>query len=269
MRGHWQWFSPQEVAPGVFRLDDAGYVNSYLVLGSRQAALIDTGLGIADMRRVVREITPLPVTVINTHAHWDHVMGNHLFSRIMIAAAEGRWLAGPYPQDRLRRLLRNQRFTRPFPAGFSPRAYRFISSRPSVLVAGGETLDLGGRRLRIVPAPGHTAGSLIVSDDEARIAWVGDAAGTGMLYAQSPGGSDLWAWAETLDRLAAREPVLVLPGHGPPVDAAFVRQQAVEMRGLADGERTAWRRPDGLWQADLEGFAVLLPADYQSTRGRH
>lgn len=265
MLGYWQWFAPREMAPGIFRLDDGGYVNSYLVVGDREAVLVDTGLGIADVRRTVRAITALPVTVINTHAHWDHVMGNHLFSQVMIAKTEARWLSGPYPQDRLRRLLRSRPFSRPLPPGFSPRSYRFMPSRPAILLEGETTLDLGGRVLRVVPAPGHTPGSIAVLDEVTKTALVGDAAGAGLLYAQSPGGSDLAAWVDTLRRIASFRPECVMPGHGEPVAGDFLAAQAAEIDALIRGERRVWRRPDGLWQAELTGFSLLLPADYQAT----
>ena len=72
--------------PGYFRvypLDPQTYVISepkywqenvsYLLLGTRQALLFDTGPGIYSIRAVVQSITSLPVLVIPTHLHFDHV----------------------------------------------------------------------------------------------------------------------------------------------------------------------------------------------------
>ena len=54
----------------------------YLVVGSRKAALIDTGAGIGDLRGLVESLTELPVMVLTTHLHTDHAGGNPLFEEI-------------------------------------------------------------------------------------------------------------------------------------------------------------------------------------------
>src|SRR6185312_7535082 len=65
-------------------------VNIRLVVGTGRALLIDTGCGprhAAEILAAVRTLTPLPLIVVNTHAHWDHFFGNAFF------AAEGARLA--------------------------------------------------------------------------------------------------------------------------------------------------------------------------------
>ena len=59
-------------------------MNSGLVLGTQRALVIDTGAGPRQGREIltaVRELTELPLTVVNTHAHYDHYMGNAVFTR--------------------------------------------------------------------------------------------------------------------------------------------------------------------------------------------
>ena len=48
-------------------------VNSFLVIGAQRAVLFDSGLGVAGIRDIVRRLTTLPVTVVNSHTHFDHV----------------------------------------------------------------------------------------------------------------------------------------------------------------------------------------------------
>ena len=57
-------------------------VISYLFVGTEKALLFDTGLGIGDMRQVVAELTDLEPIVVNSHTHYDHVGGNHHFSKV-------------------------------------------------------------------------------------------------------------------------------------------------------------------------------------------
>jgi glyoxylase-like metal-dependent hydrolase (beta-lactamase superfamily II) len=57
-------------------------VISYLILGERRALLFDTGLGVGKISTVVGRLTPLAVTVVNSHTHFDHVGGNAEFKDI-------------------------------------------------------------------------------------------------------------------------------------------------------------------------------------------
>lgn len=59
--------------------DGLNVANMYLLLGSEKALLIDTGNGLSDLPQAIGEITDLPLTVVNTHGHYDHIHGNYLF----------------------------------------------------------------------------------------------------------------------------------------------------------------------------------------------
>ena len=55
---------------------------SYLLIGSEQALLVDTLQGIGDLKAVVNQLTDLPVIVINTHSHFDHISCNYQFETV-------------------------------------------------------------------------------------------------------------------------------------------------------------------------------------------
>src|SRR6478672_11535818 len=85
------WFAVWEPEPGLFAIQEPFHseqVYSYLVTGSERALLVDTGTGIGDIRAVVYELTDRPVTLLNSHAHWDHLGGNWRFDGIWIHEAE-------------------------------------------------------------------------------------------------------------------------------------------------------------------------------------
>ena len=56
---------------------------SYLILGTGRAILLDTGTGIGNIREVVEELTDLPVSVVLTHEHYDHVAAAYRFDEII------------------------------------------------------------------------------------------------------------------------------------------------------------------------------------------
>ena len=79
------WFEVYEIVPGVLAIYEPGQfeeVISYLIIGSERALLFDSGLGIGDMRELVRELTDQEVVLLNSHTHYDHVGGNHAFDTI-------------------------------------------------------------------------------------------------------------------------------------------------------------------------------------------
>ena len=63
----------------IYLMDDAGDATGYLVVGEEKALVIDTMIGWEDVNEVVKGITTLPIMVVNTHGHCDHIYGNIYF----------------------------------------------------------------------------------------------------------------------------------------------------------------------------------------------
>ena len=66
---------------------------------------------------------------------------------------------------------------------------------------------------------------------------------------------------------------VVVPGHGPVVDRAFVEAQRVEAEALAERIRSAWRRGDtvgqaladpGRWPFPVEGLELAVRRGYRT-----
>ena len=80
-----KWFEVYRIRPGIFAIYEPHQqeeVISYLIVGTKQALLFDTGMGISNIKKVVEGLTQLPVSVINSHTHNDHVSDNWRFNRI-------------------------------------------------------------------------------------------------------------------------------------------------------------------------------------------
>ncbi|MEM5770347.1 MAG: MBL fold metallo-hydrolase, partial [Bacillota bacterium] len=68
------YFRVTNPLPSVYHLEDIRGVFATLLLGSKQALLVDTAMGIGNIAKEVRMITELPLTVVNTHGHIDHTL---------------------------------------------------------------------------------------------------------------------------------------------------------------------------------------------------
>jgi glyoxylase-like metal-dependent hydrolase (beta-lactamase superfamily II) len=79
------WFEVYRVAPRTFAIYEPHQSEetiSYLIVGDTRALLFDTGLGIGDLRRVTSALTQLPIVVVNSHTHNDHVGDNWQFDTV-------------------------------------------------------------------------------------------------------------------------------------------------------------------------------------------
>jgi glyoxylase-like metal-dependent hydrolase (beta-lactamase superfamily II) len=84
---------------------------------------------------------------------------------------------------------------------------------------------LGGRRVDLLDlGPGHTDHDLVVGVPDAGAVFAGDLVEQGAPPSFGPD-SVAPAWPRTLDALLGLRPATVVPGHGDPVEAAFVAAQ--------------------------------------------
>lgn len=213
-----EWFEVERIEPGLWVLTEphADSVNSYVVTGSTAALLVDTGLGIGDVRAAVHELVDLPLQVINTHAHYDHMGGNALFDGVAAHGAEAEQIERGVPHDELGVVADPKSFLAPAPPGFNASDFSIAGVPVVRRLEEGDIVDLGDRRLIVLHTPGHSPGSISLLDQEHGLLFVGDVVYQGNIFACLPG-SDFFAYRETARRLSglAAEVRLVLPGHGP------------------------------------------------------
>ena len=150
----------KQIRPNVHLIDDAGDSTCFLITGSERALLVDTANGYEDLAEIVRSLTDLPVIVVNTHGHGDHIFGNVYFDEA--------WL---HPADfTLHDMFFGYAKEQMDKEGLKPAALRALAI--------GQIFDLGGVQLEVVDLKGHTAGSVGLLDKEARILYTGDGLNT-------------------------------------------------------------------------------------------
>lgn len=148
--------SIKQLLPHLFLIDDAGESTCYLICGQEKAMVIDTANGMEDLHAIVRSITDLPLVVVNTHGHCDHIYGNAFF--------EEAWL---HPADRALAAEHIAMFQEEYDK-------RGLTACPFRDASIGQVFDLGGLALEVVGLKGHTAGSIGLLDRQDRLLFSGD-----------------------------------------------------------------------------------------------
>ena len=171
----------------------------WLVEGSESALLIDTGLGIGNLREEVENYTKLPYKVVNTHGHGDHSGGNFEFDEVYMH--EGALEAAKIAPEMAKR------FAAP---GEMEAMYKRIEEQPAKLnfISEGFVFDLGSRKLEVFEVPGHTPGDIALYDRENGLLFSGDC----MLKAMDvllvvPQTITVECYAKSIHKLAALEGV--------------------------------------------------------------
>jgi len=165
---------------------------SYLILGKERAVLFDAGSGLRDIVPLVRSLTTLPVTVIPSHLHFDHVgaLGRFDLTALLdVPSLRGR------TEDSYLTLLRYEFL------GFADRLAT-PSFRVDQWLTADSIIDLGGRQLRVLATPGHTPTSVSLYDKDRLQLFAGDFVYPGELYVFLPGASRM-AYHATTTRLLA------------------------------------------------------------------
>jgi hydroxyacylglutathione hydrolase len=193
--GRWfdDYFVVETVDPTTFAIGEPRYYQgnySYLIVGEQRAVLFDAGTGMRDIVPVVRSLTKLPVTVIASHLHFDHVGALGRFDKTAVI-----------DEPSLRTRARDSRLTlkRYEFLGFADRL-RMPTFPVNEWWAPDSTIDLGGRHLRVLATPGHTSTSVSLYDESRRQLFAGDFIYPGELYAFLPDASRS-AYLETTKRL--------------------------------------------------------------------
>lgn len=257
------WFEVYEIRPGVLAIYEPGQfeeVISYLIVGSDRALLFDTGLGIADMRRLVDELTDREVAVLNSHTHYDHVGGNHAFDHLYGTGLDyTRKNARGRPHEELADFVGSGWIWKDTPEGFSAEGY---VSRPFTIteqVEDGQVLALGGVELEVLLTPGHAPDSLCLLDRRHGLLFTGDTFYPATLYAHLPG-STFGDYVRTAERLASLADVVdvLLPAHNEPTlpgsELAALRDAFAALQ--EDG--APFVLTDGNREYDFGRFSILV-----------
>lgn len=206
--------------------------NIGFIIGNKCVAVIDSGGSINIGQKLldsIRSITEKPICyVINTHIHFDHVLGNHVFLGGKPKYVGHQNLAAAIEQNR-------EFFLKQFKNDLGRNPNKDMIIGPDTLVDGSMTLDLGNRLLVLTTYPvAHTNTDLTIFDKKTGTFWSGD-----LIFREripSLTGS-LKGWLKVMEDLHSIDAKLVIPGHGnvaTSIDMALEQQEGYFKRLLTE-----------------------------------
>lgn len=266
------WFDVYRVAPGVFALAEPRQFQeaiSWLIVGRDTALLFDTGIGVSPIRPVVERLTKLPVEVINSHTHYDHVGGNHEFERVLaVDTPYTHQNAKGFDHAALAGEVTANAFCAPSPAGLDTAKFRTQEWRPSRAIHDGDRLSLGERTIQVLQVPGHTPDALALLDSAGGFLWSGDTFYNGPIWLYVPE-TDLDAYERSMARLAALAPRLtkVFPAHNVAVSSPeFLARTRDAIALVRSGKVKATAIEGGQATFDFKDFGFLIAEPLLSGR---
>lgn len=199
-----------DLGNGVYRIDEIGIANAYLVIGESKALLIDSGNGVGDIGSVVASLTNRPVMLLLTHKHCDHAGGRFFFHEYFLDHEDKR-LVNAVLSSRLasRRIINaHKEIAQALP--LCKKRYHFPHG---VSIGSSFTINLGNRLIKAKRVGGHTKGSIIVLDEKSHTLFAGDNV-CPWLWLQLSGSECLSKWLEAAKVILSFSPAYkIYSGH--------------------------------------------------------
>jgi glyoxylase-like metal-dependent hydrolase (beta-lactamase superfamily II) len=173
---------------------------------TRAAAVVDPGGDVSLLLDFLRQENLIPVVILVTHGHVDHVGGVMELAGHFPAAT----VAGPHEGDRfiLEALPRQCRaFGFPDTAPFVPARW----------LMEGDTVQFGNETLEVLHCPGHTPGHVVFHHRATPLLLVGDVLFRGSIGRVDFPGGDLATLIASIEEklLPLGDEIAFIPGHGP------------------------------------------------------
>ena len=236
------WFTVEKIDNDTYAISEYNHweePHCYLLCGTELAVFVDTGLGVANIREVVEELTKLPIQVVTTHAHWDHIGSHKFFDNIAVHALERAWLEEKFPlplevvrQNLMRRskccakcretseepciwrkkVVESLGAACVLPEDFCAEIYEVFKGAVHRILYDGDTIDLGNRRLKVIHTPGHSPGHCCFYEEAGGYLFSGDLIYKGCLDAFYPTTDPIAFW-KSIQKVQDLKVSSIFPGH--------------------------------------------------------
>ena len=220
-------------AEGMYIFDDTT-TRAYLFVGEDKALVVDTMYERNNLLDEVRKITDLPLEVVLTHGHPDHIGGIAAFSDFPISINE---------KD----------------------AYMLPDGIDADYIKEGDKISVGDYEFEVIEIPGHTYGSIALFDKESGIMITGDSVQEGpvMMFDEE---CDMETYQKSMEKLEAYQDDVkyVFAGHHDyPSDPEYITYCAEDAKAYLDGKLepeviTSWNGEATVYTGEHVSFQ--LPA---------
>lgn len=197
-------FTLTRLRPGLWQFQNSVGNCATLVIGTEKALLFDTMTGLGDLLGEIRKLTSLPLVVVNSHGHFDHVGGNWQFDEVYLNRKDWPLMArNAHFWPEIQR-SQNRAMDRAWESFHRTDSLRDLEE--------GMRFDLGGVVLETLALPGHTPGSMGLLLREEGILLVGDAISPEMclFFPESMG---VEVYLDTLHKIMALDLQGFVQGH--------------------------------------------------------
>ena len=244
---------------------------SYLLIGSERAMLVDTLQGISNLKFVVDQLTELPIIVINTHSHYDHIGSNYQFDTIY-------GLQNTYTANNARGLSNQElqgnvtpgSIWKNLPKNFSFEFYESKSYKIDKFVKNGDVIDLGNRKIEVILVPGHSHDSIILIDKKNRLMLTGDSFYPAPIYVYSDSSSFQDFFISSQIMFSYRDDVdYLLPGHNETMQSVKFLSELRSATMAIINPTTDFKLIDGNRSYDFGSFKIITknPLDFGIRQG--
>lgn len=184
--------------------------NTYIVFDeTKECVIIDAGCFFPNEKELllsfIQENNLVVKRLLNTHLHFDHVLGNQFIKEQFGLDCEAN-KADEFLLDGLEAQLRMFGFP---PVGETPKIGKYINE--------GDIIEFGNQKFEVFEVPGHSPGSVVFYSKERHTLFVGD-----VLFRYSIGRTDLAGGSYEQLIEGIHNKLLILPpetlvysGHGP------------------------------------------------------
>jgi glyoxylase-like metal-dependent hydrolase (beta-lactamase superfamily II) len=240
------WFSRQDAGNGIWHVsepyvDPFSRCNIWIVPGSSNVLVVDTGMGLESLRTATADLFDRPALAVATHYHFDHVGSLHEFpvrlahragaelladSRLIGGALHRRGFAPETWQEFLAAgyEIADDLLTALPHAGYDIDTYTVAPCPPTRVLDEGDVVDLGDRAFEVLHLPGHSPDSIGLFDAARGVLFSGDAVYDAPLLDGGDDG-DVDRYVATMERLRTLPVEVVHGGHA----ASFGRARLIEL----------------------------------------
>lgn len=209
------WFTTEQIDKETYVISEYKHweeTHCYLLNGIDESLLIDTGMGIQNIRDEIRKITNNPIVSVATHSHWDHIGGHSLFPEFYVHEAEADWMNGYFPLtlDYIKNLIVEEPCH--FPIDFRLDDYKIFQGNPARILKDKDIINFGGRSIEVIHTPGHSPGHMCLYEAARKYLFSGDLVYKGRLTAFFPTTNPI-AYKESIDKISFLQTDHLFPAH--------------------------------------------------------